>query len=297
MMLRDQRTGVQQESPLCRQREAGGRVHAHDSLAAGEPMDSGAETGYAPSWTTESKNEEQTVTEAEWQVCTNPMAMLGFLSTSGNLSERKFRLFAVACCRRIWHLLTDERSRRAVEVSERYADGMATSAELAEAREAARSLVHQMGVLNVFAASAAHESSSPLLLSELPIGDKTLMQHIAHAVVVAVKRQYHIKEARVVGWSRQEAILSCIFGPLPFRVLTLSSAVLAWNDSTVVRLAQAVYQECHLPTGTLDTGRLAVLADALEEAGCTDAEILDHLRGPGPHVRGCWPVDLCLGKV
>ena len=51
-----------------------------------------------------------------------------------------------------------------------------------------------------------------------------------------------------------------------------------------------------LPAGTLDPARLAVLADALEDAGCTDAGLLGHLRGPGPHVRGCWAVDLLIGK-
>jgi hypothetical protein len=64
----------------------------------------------------------------------------------------------------------------------------------------------------------------------------------------------------------------------------------------VVRLAQAAYDERHMPEGTLDNVWLAVLADALEEAGCSDAEILNHLRRPGPHVRGCWVIDLCLGK-
>ena len=64
----------------------------------------------------------------------------------------------------------------------------------------------------------------------------------------------------------------------------------------MVRLAQAAYDQRHMPGGTLDDGRLAVLADALEEAGCTDAGVLNHLRGPGPHVRGCWVIDLCLGK-
>jgi hypothetical protein len=59
---------------------------------------------------------------------------------------------------------------------------------------------------------------------------------------------------------------------------------------------QAAYEERHLPSGTLDNGRLAVLADALEEARCTDTDILSHLCGPGPHVRGCWAVDRCLGK-
>jgi hypothetical protein len=91
-------------------------------------------------------------------------------------------------------------------------------------------------------------------------------------------------------------LLRDIFGN-PFRPSPpLPLAVLTWNDAVVVRLAQAAYEERHLPAGALDNSRLAVLADALEEAGCTDADILDHLRGPGPHVRGCWAVDLCLGK-
>src|SRR5262249_50038156 len=82
----------------------------------------------------------------------------------------------------------------------------------------------------------------------------------------------------------------------PFRPSTISPAVLTWNDGLVVRLAQAAYDERNLPAGTLDNGRLAVLADALEESGCTDAELLGHLRGPGPHVRGCYALDLMLGK-
>jgi hypothetical protein len=56
------------------------------------------------------------------------------------------------------------------------------------------------------------------------------------------------------------------------------------------------YEERQLPEGTLDSARLAVLADTLEDAGCTHAELLGHLRGPGPHVRGCWAVDLVMGK-
>jgi hypothetical protein len=51
-----------------------------------------------------------------------------------------------------------------------------------------------------------------------------------------------------------------------------------------------------LPGGELDASQLALVADALEDAGCTDAEILGHLRSPGPHVRGCWAQDLVLSK-
>src|SRR5262249_35482697 len=70
----------------------------------------------------------------------------------------------------------------------------------------------------------------------------------------------------------------------------------AWLSATVPRLAEAAYEERDLPSGKLDRDRLVILADALEDAGCTDADILDHLRGPGPHVRGCWVLDLVLGK-
>jgi hypothetical protein len=105
-----------------------------------------------------------------------------------------------------------------------------------------------------------------------------------------------VEELSLMGSSPEDlALLRCIFVN-PFRPVTISPAVLTWNDAVVVRLAQAAYEERHLPAGTLDNSRLAVLADALEEAGCTSEDILDHLRGPGTHVRGCWPVDLCLGK-
>src|SRR5262245_36563254 len=71
------------------------------------------------------------MTEAEWQRCDDPAAMLAFLGRRA--TERKLRLFAVACCRRVWHLLADERSRRAVEVGERFAEGAADKAELGRA--------------------------------------------------------------------------------------------------------------------------------------------------------------------
>jgi hypothetical protein len=70
----------------------------------------------------------------------------------------------------------------------------------------------------------------------------------------------------------------------------------AWLHPTVLSLAGAAYEERSMPAGELDPARLAVLSDALEEAGCTDEAILSHLRSPGPHVRGCWAVDLVLGK-
>jgi hypothetical protein len=92
--------------------------------------------------------------------------------------------------------------------------------------------------------------------------------------------------------THQVALVRELFGN-PFRQVAFDSASLT---TTIVSLAQAAYQERHLPSGHLDSAHLAVLADALEDVGCPDAAILDHLRGPGPHVRGCWPVDLILAK-
>jgi hypothetical protein len=91
----------------------------------------------------------------------------------------------------------------------------------------------------------------------------------------------------------ESSILREIFGPLPFRPVALD---LAWRTPIVTALATAAYEDRHMPAGTLDPDRLAVLADALEDAGCDNGDILSHLRGPGPHVRGCWVLDLLLGK-
>jgi hypothetical protein len=89
--------------------------------------------------------------------------------------------------------------------------------------------------------------------------------------------------------------LRCIFGN-PFLPVFIFSAWLTWRDGTIPKLAQSVYDDRDLPSGHLHNHRLAVLADALEDAGCTDQDVLGHCRGEGPHVRGCWVVDLLLGK-
>jgi hypothetical protein len=106
------------------------------------------------------------------------------------------------------------------------------------------------------------------------------------------------REIRADERREQARLLRDIFGPGSFLPLpTINLSWLSWNGGTVKHLAEAAYGERHLPSGHLDRGRLAVLADALTDAGCQDAELLEHLRGPGPHVRGCWAVDLLLAKM
>ena len=85
----------------------------------------------------------------------------------------------------------------------------------------------------------------------------------------------------------EAAVLRCILGPLPFRSLQVDSV---WLTSTVVEMARGIYDERAFD-------RLPILADALQDAGCENADVLAHCRGPGPHVRGCWVVDLVLGKA
>jgi hypothetical protein len=204
------------------------------------------------------------MTEAEWLACTDPRSMLDFLG--GRASDRKQRLFACACCRGLWHLLTDERSQRAVEVAERYADGAATGEDLDAAREAARTAAGDAARVAAWAATWA----------------------AAWAAAWEAARA----AARVAALV---ALLRDIFGN-PFRSAAVDPSWLTWRVGTVPRLAQAAYDERELPSGHLDPARLAVLADALEDAGCNDPDILGHLRGPGPHVRGCFAVDLVLGR-
>jgi hypothetical protein len=86
----------------------------------------------------------------------------------------------------------------------------------------------------------------------------------------------------------QAAIVRCIFGN-PFRLLALDPAWLTWHGGLLVSMAQRMYD-------SRDFSDMPVLADGLEEAGCTDADILGHCRLGGEHVRGCWLIDLLLGK-
>jgi hypothetical protein len=222
--------------------------------------------------------EGRPMTESEWLACTDPSAILSFLVDSDNANERKFRLFACACVRRLWHRFSDG-ERRAVEVSERYADGLANGLEL-DAAGGDNALLRQ-------GREADPDWNWRAVLAAIRIA----------ADVLNCKGSGDERGVRVREQTTQAGLLRDCFGTVAFRPLpAIQSVWLAWNDGFIPRFAEAAYEERCLPEGTLDPTRLAVLADALEDAGCTDAAILDHLRGPGPHVRGCWALDLVLGK-
>jgi hypothetical protein len=223
----------------------------------------------------EPDHESDAMTEAEWLTMTEPHL---YLMYPGNLtSPRKRRLFACACCRRIWHLLTDPCYQDAVEVAERFADGLATKDHLAKARAAARSLEYSL-------TPAGQAASAAFYVTEL----ETPVNMLAPAVEVATAVRRAVPDSEEAEKLLQCAVLRDIFGN-PFRPAVIDLSWLTWNGGTVRQLAEVVCEE----------GRFAdlpILADALEEAGCTEQDILDHCRQPGEHVRGCWVVDLLLGK-
>ena len=226
------------------------------------------------------------MTEAEWLSCDDPGFMLDY--TEKKISDRKFRLFAVACCRRMWHLLTDEQSQKVVEVTEQYADGLVSLLVFQTAK-------NSFG--NVDESNVTGEptpATCAWLIAFYPPFDAA---YTCGTISVLMDRESmktqanwwatHEKEGEEEAL-RQTGLLRCICGN-PFRPVSLDPSWLACNNRTVIKLAESIYDDRAFE-------RLPVLADALEEGGCHDAEILGHCRSSGPHVRGCWVVDLILGK-
>ena len=233
-------------------------------------------------------NRGEAMTETEWMECTDPTPMLEFLH--GRANDRKLRLFAVACCRRIWELLEDERSQKAVELAEQSADHHipqltleAVSGEAEDAFEDAIAPDETLTVESREKTGAACSAAS--YASNTPV--------VRHFDAVEVMRAAADATSDSAAECVAQAALVRELWERAIRPIILDSA---WRTPTATSLAQAAYDERSLPSGELDPSRLAVLSDALEEAGCDDADILGHLRGPGPHVRGCWAVDLLLGN-
>jgi hypothetical protein len=272
--------------------------------------------------------------EDEWLSCTDPTPMLDYLRTSGKPTDRQAGLFAAACCRRVQHLLTESRVRhcpRAIETRERHADGLATQEEVrasvaraaGDAMDAGNHIAHpgEVAFYAIYYAAVAVEqsgNSAEAACMAARAASYDAVVRAADATVAAVaaaweaqrwqgRDRWNADEAAVAATptyqaayagerATQAALLRCIASN-PFRPLPpLDPSLLRWNGDTAKRLAEVAYEQRVMPDGTLDNSRLAVLADALEEAGCTDADILGHLRSPGPHARGCFAIDAILGR-
>jgi hypothetical protein len=248
------------------------------------------------------------MTEEQWLVCPNPWPMLDEVKDA--VSSRKMWLFAVACCRRVWHLLRSSGARCLVEATEQLADGSLTRGAWEEAviqvsptREpngdagrlpTDRAAYAASQLLLVHAYEAAVHSSfhsyAAMQLAEGPVAPDWFLDLGRNPPFGARRFPDRHRER-----ATQADILRCLVGN-PFRTMTIAESWLRWNNGAVVQLAQTAYDNRSTPSGALDNGRLMVLADGLEDAGSTETTILCHLRDPGPHFRGCWVVDALLAK-
>jgi hypothetical protein len=218
------------------------------------------------------------MTEAEWLSSVNSQAMIARVRDKG--SERIWRLVAVACVRTVEAQMRDARSSAALDTAERFADGTATREELRAARAQAEAAAQQAHldewedeVRVNFGWDAAYEALCAA-------------RWAADAALPCVADD--VDSTSVHESLRLPDLIREIFGN-PFQWNVIHPGWLSWSDGAVLHLAQTIYN-----TRSFDL--LPILADALEDAGCDNADILSHLRGPGPHVRGCWALDLLLDK-
>lgn len=217
------------------------------------------------------------MTEEEWLTCADPQRMLAFLR--GKVSERKSRLYACGCCRRVWHRLPGPRSRSAIEIAERFADSNAKVLDLQRAQVGARDENDPEASPDENPAIWATADSAYAGATEAAVWALAI---VAARARVGCRRQHVAAERQ-----GQSDLARDIFSP--FGRSRIDPSWLFWNEGFPHRLSAEVYAERSFT-------RMPILADALEDAGCTDAAILSHLRSPGPHVRGCWALDLILGK-
>jgi hypothetical protein len=215
------------------------------------------------------------MTEEEWLACTDPTPMLEFLGDKA--SDRKLRLFGCACCRRTWNVLPEE-SRLARGVMERFADGLVEQEEFQaagrKANSAAREAEEAYGT-NRDVIGATGEAANAVWLMFRP--ERCLIPWPlvvtdnaadAQAAWACSPQSNWLMEVFKAGERGCQALLfRDIFNP--FRHVTAAPSWLAWNGGTVVKLAQGIYEERAFDC-------LPVLADALEEAGCHDADMLAH---------------------
>lgn len=214
-------------------------------------------------------------TQDEWQSSTDPKPMLEFLK--GRVADRKLLLFAVSCWDRWAHMLDGDKSRNGIRALEMLADGVLPTND-----GSTHLLIDSDGDWAIICGGKYKAG--------LSVGP-------GHADNIANFTLDMVTDAEVeeLGESSQETCQKCrqaylpylkdIFGN-PFRLIADGPT---WLSETAVSIATGIYEDKAFD-------RLPILADALQGAGCENEDFLNHLQGDGPHVRGCWALDLVLGK-
>jgi hypothetical protein len=210
------------------------------------------------------------MTEEEWPTCNEPSALVEYLAqpaedNRNSLTARKSRFFAVSCCR-----LGGDRLKvggmDALDIADRCADGADGDEELRVLRARLEQLIR------------------PYWASMLPVILVAIDPSLAPSAL-ALTCIRRVNGSTAIFSPALASLVRDIFGN-PFRPVVIDPA---WLTSTVLAIGRGIYDERAFD-------RLPILADALQDAGCENADLLTHLRSDGPHVRGCWALDLVLGK-
>jgi hypothetical protein len=228
------------------------------------------------------------MTEADWHGGTRPTAML--LAVRDLVSPRKVVLFGCACCRRVWSRLGPA-ARKAVEQAEAAADDPAAFREFRARLEPERTAALAVAGL---LAQPVDDALASLLETQTALrlgldghrgwGIGSLAFEVA-SLAAADEPEDRQQVARAREEAEQAALAREVFGN-PFRPVAFDPA---WRTATVLALASRMYE-------AREFGPMPILADALQDAGCENEDVLTHCRGDGPHVRGCWVIDLVLGR-
>lgn len=212
------------------------------------------------------------MTKEEWLTAADPAPMFKLLHPTRRTYRRKFWLYGAACCRRIWPRITNPVSQRAVQAAEEFAEGRISRLDL----EAISEEAHQVEGIDedpvVTAAAHAVDYVGP--------DGWANSSSVGESVIEALPEAERAGELK---W--QSDLMRELLGPLPFRFVTIEPAWLTWNGGVVAQLAESIYSD-----NAFD--RMPLVGDALQEAGCTNAEILNHCRQTAGHIRGCWVIDL-----
>ena len=251
------------------------------------------------------------MTEAEWLACEDPQPMLR--SVRGRISNRKLRLLIAGCCRLRWYAPGGQDVEKIVTSVESFADGEITFAEYLTLHLSTHALSLRIQVAVSLGIAAKHvlwdDSRLPSQVwnEQLRAVAPKVWEVGEYAEEKTTEGLHRLAEAAGYGCAPtddrdarnteefrgvvaletaiQARLLRDIFGN-PFRPVTFSPA---WRTDTAIALARQMYE-------ARDFSAMPILADALQDAGCDNDDVLNHCRSEGPHVRGCWVVDLVLEK-